>query len=86
MAFPLHTSYAVGWGVLALINAGLAQSKNRSGFAWWLVSLFIGPLATLIIVLIDPVPKQPTPGFFEWPFHFFSRETSDRTNPGSVIE
>ena len=23
-------SYAVGWGTLALINAGLAQSKGRS--------------------------------------------------------
>lgn len=32
------TSYAVGWGTLSLINAGLAQSKNRSGLAWWFVS------------------------------------------------
>jgi hypothetical protein len=23
--------YAVGWGTLSLINAGLAQGKNRSG-------------------------------------------------------
>ena len=23
--------YAIGWGSLALINAGLAQGKNRSG-------------------------------------------------------
>jgi hypothetical protein len=47
--------YAVGWGTLSLINAGLAQSKNRSGLAWWLVSLFLGPLATLLIVLFDRV-------------------------------
>lgn len=26
--------YVVGWGTLSLINAGLAQSKGRSGFAW----------------------------------------------------
>ncbi len=50
-------SYAVGWGTLALINAGLAQSKNRSGLAWFLVSLLLGPIATLLIVLTDPVPK-----------------------------
>lgn len=40
---------------LALINAGLAQGKRRSGLAWWVVSLFLGPLATLLIVLLDPV-------------------------------
>ena len=43
-------SYAVGWGSLALINAGLAQSKNRSGFAWFFVSVFIGPIATFALV------------------------------------
>jgi hypothetical protein len=47
--------WAVGWGTLALINAGLAQSKNRSGVVWFLISLFVGPLATLLLVLIDPV-------------------------------
>lgn len=43
--------FAVGWGTLSLINAGLAQSKGRSGFGWWLLSMFIGPLATLLLVL-----------------------------------
>jgi len=43
-------SYAVGWFTLALINAGLAQGKNRSGLAWFLVSLFIGPFATFLLV------------------------------------
>lgn len=42
-----------GWGTLALINAGLAQGKNRSGLAWFLLSLLFGPLATLFIVLLD---------------------------------
>jgi hypothetical protein len=50
-----QTSYAVGWGTLSLINAGLAQSKNRSGLAWWLVSLFLGPIATFLIVVLSPV-------------------------------
>lgn len=43
--------YVVGWGTLSLINAGLAQSKNHSGLAWWLVSLLFGPVATFIIVV-----------------------------------
>lgn len=47
-----HASgYAVGWLTLALINAGLAQGKNRSGLAWFLVSLLIGPLATFLVVV-----------------------------------
>lgn len=44
-----------GWGTLALINAGLAQGKNRSGLLWFALSLLIGPLATLIIVLLPKV-------------------------------
>jgi hypothetical protein len=46
-------SYAVGWGTLALINAGLAQSKGRSRMAWFLISLLLGPIATFIIVVTD---------------------------------
>ncbi len=45
--------YAVGWGTLALLNAGIAQGKNRSGLAWFLVSLLLGPIATLILVLLE---------------------------------
>lgn len=44
------TSYVVGWGTLALINAGLAQSKNHSGLLWFLLSLLLGPIATFLIV------------------------------------
>jgi hypothetical protein len=54
-------SYAVGWGTLALINAGLAQSKGRSRLAWFLGSLLIGPIATFLIVVIDD-PKPPVSG------------------------
>ena len=46
-------SYAVGWGTLALINAGLAQAKGRSRAVWFLASLFTGPLATLLVVITD---------------------------------
>ena len=51
-------TYAVGWGTLALINAGLAQSKGKSRMAWFLISLLLGPVATFIIVVLDDrVPK-----------------------------
>jgi hypothetical protein len=58
-----QTHYAIGWGTLTLINAGLAQSKGRSGLLWWLVSLFFGPLATLLIVILPAVkPIVPSVG------------------------
>jgi hypothetical protein len=53
-------TYAVGWGTLALINAGLAQSKGRSRLAWFLASLLFGPVATLVIVITDE-PKAAAP-------------------------
>ena len=49
----LHREYVMGWGTLALVNAGLAQGKNRSGLNWFLLSLLLGPLATLCLVLVD---------------------------------
>jgi hypothetical protein len=49
-----YVSFSAAWFTLSLINAGLAQSKQRSGLAWWLVSLLIGPLATLLIVAWPP--------------------------------
>lgn len=51
-----QAQFAVGWGTLSLLNAGLAQSKGRSGLAWWLLSLFLGPAATFLIVVLDRVP------------------------------
>ena len=53
MTLPaIGNEFFVGWGTLALINAGLAQAKNRGGLAWFLISLLLGPLATLLIVVL----------------------------------
>jgi hypothetical protein len=49
--------FVVGWGTLSLINAGLAQSKGRGGLLWWFFSLFIGPVATFLLVILDRVPR-----------------------------
>ncbi len=43
----------IGWITLALVNAGLAQGKNRRGPVWFLVSLVLGPIATLAVVLVS---------------------------------
>jgi hypothetical protein len=54
------STFFVGWGTLSLINAGLAQSKGRSGLLWWLLSLFLGPIATLLIVVMGRVETPRT--------------------------
>jgi hypothetical protein len=62
----VNKGYAVGWGALSLVNAGLAQSKNRSGFVWWVISLLLGPIATFILVAFcEKLPEssnRPRPG------------------------
>ncbi|MEI8317513.1 MAG: hypothetical protein WCH79_06160 [Planctomycetia bacterium] len=51
-------AFFVGLGTLALINAGLAQSKHRSGLLWWLFSLVLGPIATFLIVVLPKGPQS----------------------------
>ena len=64
---PNPSGYAVGWGTLALINAGLAQGKRRSGLLWFVLSLGFGPLATLFLVLLPASGDPPRPmGRAEW--------------------
>jgi hypothetical protein len=46
----IYGGYVVGWWTLALVNAGLAQGKNRGGLNWFLVSVLLGPVATFILV------------------------------------
>lgn len=55
LSFVPDGGYAVGWFTLSLINAGLAQTKGRSAVSWWILSLFLGPVCTLLIVISDPV-------------------------------
>lgn len=49
----INSGYTIGWGTLALVNAGLAQGKNRSGLNWFLLSLILGRIATFLIVILD---------------------------------
>jgi len=56
-------AWYAGWGTLALVNAGLAQGKHRGGLNWFVVSLFLGPIATLLLLLLDDPrdAKSPEP-------------------------
>jgi hypothetical protein len=52
-AMQVNNSWYAGWGTLALVNAGLAQGKHRSGLIWFLISLLLGPIATLILLFLE---------------------------------
>ncbi|WP_192892970.1 hypothetical protein [Planococcus salinus] len=54
----MGNEFAVGWGTLSLINAGIAQGKNRSGLNWFLLSLLLGPVATFLLVIFDKLPDE----------------------------
>lgn len=54
----MRSEYAVGWGTLCLLNAGLAQSKGKSGLLWGILSLFLGPIATLLLVTLYAGDKR----------------------------
>ena len=41
--------YFIGWGGLALINAALANSDGRGPLKYFLGSLFLGPIITIIL-------------------------------------
>lgn len=53
-----YVSSGTFWFTVAMINAGLAEQKNRSRWNWFLLSILLGPIATAIIVIRpahDPV-------------------------------
>lgn len=45
--------YEMGWGTLMLINVNIAQTKHRNGLTWFFISLFIGPIATLLLAVMN---------------------------------
>jgi bacteriorhodopsin len=53
-----NADYGISWLSLALVNAGLAQTKGRSRWYWFLFSVFLGPLATFFIVVWPPRTKS----------------------------
>ena len=52
-----HKEFFMGWGTLALVNAGIAQGKGRKGLNWWLLSMLFGPFATFLLVLTEKLPE-----------------------------
>ena len=55
----VSNEFYAGWGTVALVNAGIAQGKGRSGLNWFLASLLLGPIATfLLVAFFDRLPAS----------------------------
>lgn len=39
------------WFALAVVTAGLAEQKGRNRLVWFILGLFVGPLATAFVVV-----------------------------------
>ncbi|MCX7521850.1 hypothetical protein OSC27_06105 [Microbacterium sp. STN6] len=46
------------WLVLAIVTAGLAETKGRRRWVWFVLGLLIGPIATALVVIWAP-PRNP---------------------------
>ena len=49
--------YFVGWGGLAVINAALANMDGRGPLKYFLGSLFLGPIVTIILAATTEDPS-----------------------------
>ena len=55
----LQVVYGTLWGGLAALNGTLAQDKGDRYWKWFLLSLPLGPLASMLI-MVRPVVKGPS--------------------------
>ncbi|ANP73495.1 hypothetical protein [Cryobacterium arcticum] len=39
------------WFALAIVTAGLAETKGRRRWVWFLLGLLLGPIATALVVV-----------------------------------
>lgn len=54
--------YGIGtalWTTLAFLNAELAKAKNDRGFKWFLLSIWLGPLASILILARPALDRAP---------------------------
>jgi len=46
------------WFVLAVFIAGAADSRGRSAFGWFVISIFLSPLLAVLLLLAFPNVRQ----------------------------
>ncbi|MEU4016812.1 hypothetical protein AB0E56_16230 [Microbacterium sp. NPDC028030] len=47
------------WLTVAILAGGFARTRNRSAWAWFLLTLLFGPFAAFLLVVWPPVTRIP---------------------------
>ena len=46
------------WLSVAILTAGYARTRNRSPWTWFLLTVFLGPIAAFLLVVWPPRPAD----------------------------
>lgn len=49
------------WLTVALLAAGYARTRNRSAWVWFVLTVFLGPIAAFLLVVWPPADPIPSP-------------------------
>jgi len=49
------------WLTVALLAGGFARTRNRSALAWFVLTVFLGPIAAFLLVVWPPADPVPAP-------------------------
>lgn len=50
------------WLTVAILAGGFARTRNRSAWTWFLLTLFLGPIAAFLLVTWPVVPPKNVEG------------------------
>lgn len=59
-----NSAVAFVWLTVAILAGGYARARNRSAWTWFLLTLFLGPLAAFLLVTW-PAREARTPNIAE---------------------
>lgn len=49
---------AAMWLTIAILAGGFARTRNRSAWAWFLMTAFLGPIAAFLLVVWPALPSK----------------------------
>ncbi|MDY0908809.1 hypothetical protein [Microbacterium sp. CFBP9034] len=54
----LTTMVSAMWVTMAILAGGLARTRNRSPWYWFLLTVFLGPIAAFLLVVWPALPAR----------------------------
>lgn len=57
----LGTAVSAMWVTVAILAGGFARTRNRSAWAWFLLTLVFGPIAAFLLVVWPALPRAQRP-------------------------